>query len=104
MIKLNQTTIYKEQRTWFFVALGLLVLAVSLYIYFLSASVVHVVLRKEIDQEISVVGSQVSQLESKYITLQHEVSAEIASLQGYVRADHKVFIDRDDTSVVVVRN
>lgn len=69
--------------------------------YFLSASVVHVVMRKETNQEIASVSSHVSQLESRYIEAQHRVSDDIASMHGYVVAEEKIFIDRTEKSLVL---
>ena len=84
--------------------LALFVLCVSLfslYIYFISASVVHVVMRTETSQEITKIASQISELESRYIEAQHRVSSDIASLQGYTPADAKIFIDRTPDSLVL---
>lgn len=101
---LKSTTPYELERRCFYGALAFLVMVCSLYIYFLSASVVHVVMRKELDKEIAETSSYVSQLESQYIEAQHAMSEEVATMQGYVRADHKIFIDRTDTSVALSRN
>lgn len=73
----------------------------ALYIYFVSASVAHVVLRTEINQDITHIASEISELEGKYIAAQHKVSADIATLSGYVQASHKVFIDRTPASLVL---
>lgn len=100
----NTTTPYERERRCFYGALSLLVVVCALYMYFLSASVVHVVMRKELDKEISKTSSYVSQLESQYIEAQHAMSEEVATMQGYVKADHKIFIDRTDTSVALSRN
>lgn len=70
----------------------------------MSASVVHVVMRKEIGQEIAATESRVSQLEAQYIASQHMVSAEIASQNGYVIADDKTFIDKTKTTLVLSGN
>jgi hypothetical protein len=61
-------------------------------------------MRKEIDKELATTGSYVSELESQYIEAQHSMSEEIATMQGYVEAHDKIFIDRSDTSVALSRN
>ena len=81
----------------------LLFLCVS-YGYLLSATVVHVVMQKEIERERSHLHSQISELESEYINRQHNMSEEIASLQGFVSAEEKIFIDKSDVSLVLVTN
>lgn len=73
----------------------------SLYIYFISASVVHVVMRTEISQEITKISSEISELEGDYIEAQHKVSSDIASLQGYTQTTAKIFIDRTPASLVL---
>jgi len=80
---------------------GLIVSLVFLYIYFLSASIVHVVIRKEANQDLVALHSAISQLETEYIDAQHQVSDEIASLEGYAPVTHKVFIDRTPGSLVL---
>lgn len=73
----------------------------ALYIYFISAAVVHVVIRTEIGQEIAQISSEISELEGKYIAAQHKVSKDIASLQGYVQTQEKLFIDKTPSSLVL---
>jgi cell division protein FtsL len=86
---------------WFFAALIILLIVFSLYIYFVSMSVVHVVMRKEVNQQIATLSSAVSQLESDYIDAQHAVSDRIASLDGFSKTDEKVFINRQSASLVL---
>jgi len=100
----HKIKLYKEERMWFFVALTVLLSMFALYIYFVSASVVHVVMRKEINSEISRISSSVGQLESQYIETQYAVSAGIALLEGYKEVDKKIFIDRTTTSLVLSTN
>jgi len=84
------------------ISLGALcVLLFATYIYFISASVVHVVIRTETAQEIKKVGSEISLLEGRFIEAQHKVSADIASLQGYTQTSKKVFIDRTAPAFVL---
>jgi uncharacterized membrane-anchored protein YitT (DUF2179 family) len=73
----------------------------ALYVYFVSASVVHVVMRTEISQEITKISSEISELEGEYIEAQHRVSSDIASLQGYTQTQSKVFIDKTPSSLVL---
>jgi hypothetical protein len=61
-------------------------------------------MRQELNHEINEMSSYVSQLESQYITAQHEVSADIAARSGYAEASEKVFIERTPASLVLSRN
>lgn len=74
------------------------------YVYLLSATVVHVVMHKELRAQMNEVNSQIATLETEYIARQHAVSAEIATLDGFVATEHKVFIDRTPTSLVLGRS
>ena len=89
-IKLEQKT---QQRLCLVLATVLLGLFIA-YIYLISASIVHVVMRTELNQEIQRVSSEISLLESRYIAAQHNVSESIASLEGYAENSDKIFIDR----------
>ncbi|MFM2381631.1 MAG: hypothetical protein RLZZ76_398 [Candidatus Parcubacteria bacterium] len=73
----------------------------ALYVYFVSASIVHVVIRTEVGQEVAHISSEISTLESEYIKAQHKVSSDIASLQGYKKSSDKIFIDRGGDSLVL---
>lgn len=88
-----------EQRICIALAVVLLGLFAA-YIYLISASIVHVVIRTELNQEIQEVSSEISLLESEYISAQHNVSESIASLQGYTENSNKIFIDRSAPSFV----
>lgn len=86
------------------IALGLIALCVTLfamYVYFLSASVLHVVMRTETDQSTRELRSRISGLEGKFIAAQHAVSQNIAHLEGYERVSNKVFVDRSTPSLVL---
>lgn len=85
-------------------AFTLLVGLVCLYGYLLSATVVHVVMQKEVRHEISETHTEIAKLEAEYIAKQNTVSDEIASLEGYVVTDAKIFIAKGDTSLVLSSN
>jgi cell division protein FtsL len=104
MSRYKSTTLYKGERRLFFIAASFLLLAFVAYVYFLSESVVYVVMRKQTDQEIATVNSHVSDLESQYIAAQHGISAELASKDGFVETDQKTFIDMARTSLVLSDN
>lgn len=104
MRKHNHTTAYKDESRLFYMALSLLVVVFALYAYFVSASVVDVVLRKEVDVQLASVGTTVSELESQYIEMQHSVSSDIATMKGFVVAREKVFISKTEDTLVFSGN
>jgi len=86
------------------ICIGMLFVCVALfalYVYFISASIVHVVIRTEVNQELQKRSSEISLLEGRFIEAQHRVSSDIASLQGYTQTSHKVFIDRTTPALVL---
>ncbi len=100
MNRVATQTIHIEKAVFMTLAFATMMLF-ALYIYFISASVVHVVMRTEINQEITLIASEISELEGKYIEAQHRVSSDIASLQGYTETQEKVFIDKTPSSLVL---
>lgn len=86
----------------FYFNIGIITLfaLVTLYMYFLSMSVVHVVLRKEVIQKTAAVESQIASLEASYITAQHTVSNKMAALENFTQNDTKVFIQRNESTLV----
>ncbi len=96
-IRIQENT---EKQICIALAIVLLGLFVS-YVYLVSASIVHVVIRTELNQEIQKVSSEISIMEGSYIAAQHKVSASIATLHGYTENSHKVFIDRSAPAFVL---
>lgn len=104
MKRSTKTTIRRDESKLFFAACSCLVVSACVYMYFVSASVLHVVMRKEIDSQIAELSSAISQQDAEYIEMQHSVSSDIATMKGFAIATKKVFIDKSDTSLVVLRN
>ena len=92
--------IYSDKRAFMLLSFLATVLFV-MYVYFISASIVHVVMRTEINHDIAKLSSEISGLESAYILEQHKVSADIATLQGYSKTAQKTFIERGTDSLVL---
>lgn len=77
---------------------------VALYMYTISASVVNVVMHKELQQAITLVQSDITELESEYIAGQYTFNEEKAIALGFVENENKIFIAASDTNLVVTRN
>lgn len=82
----------------------LLVLSVVLYMYFLSLSVVHVVMQKEVLREAQSIQSEIAQLESAYIEAHHQVSQKVAIIDEYSAVKEKTFIVRAAGQGLVLRS
>ena len=79
---------------------GLLVSMIVLYLYFLNMSVVQVVMRTEHVQRQHELSAEIALLEASYIKAQHNISSRIATLDGYNTNTPKVFISREQSSLV----
>lgn len=100
----KKTKVYRGESRFFYAIVMVLVAASVAYAYFLSASVVNVVMRKNIDAQIAVASTKMSDLESNYIELQHSLSADIATQKGFIPTSKKLFVDRTQGTLVLSRN
>jgi hypothetical protein len=81
--------------------IGLFIFSMLSYMYFLSLSVVHVVMRKEAAEQIGQLRSDIAQLESTYIEAKHHISAKVATLDGFTQNQDKIFISKTEPSLVL---
>lgn len=101
----TNTTPYAHERRLFFAALSLLLILFSAYIYFVSASIVHVIVRKEVDREIAHVSSRIGELESAYIAAKQSITEENLTAYGFVSGEHeKIYVQKAPTNLVLVIN
>jgi hypothetical protein len=80
-----------------------LVGGVIAYMYFLSLSVVHVVMRKEVMQQINQLRSEIAFLETEYIEANHTISTRVATLDGFSAVQDKIFINSTASNNLVLR-
>jgi hypothetical protein len=94
-IKLSKVTV---------ACIALLVANVVLYLYFLNMSVVQVVMRTEHIQQLNQLNTEIALLESQFIQAQHEVASQLATLQGFDTETEKIFVSREQASLVLGGN
>ena len=83
--------------------LGVTVLAcIVLYMYLLTISVVHVVMRKEATQDLRALETEIAALETDYMLAQHVVSTAIVDNQEYSETSEKIFVSRSRSMAVAV--
>jgi len=90
-----------NERTLFFALLSALLSCFALYIYFVTSSVVQVVIRSELEQRIVETTAKTNKLEAEYMEAQNTISADIASRYGYVPIERKLYIDRTPDTLVL---
>lgn len=101
--KNTQTSLFRNPAFFVSVLASALVVLVVAYMYFLSMSVVHVVMRKELHQSARQIESEISSLEAKYIEAQHAVSEKIASAEVLSETNEKIFVSRVPDTLVFSR-
>ena len=77
--------------------IGLMILVILLsvsYGYFIKQTVQNVVLRKETDEKISDLGSEVSFLEVQYIEFKNKINLDFAYSLGYKEIQDVKFVSR----------
>lgn len=89
----NITTIALQKRI-FWALCGLILALFALYGYFVSKSITNVLLREEIEENILVVNSQISQLEFAYLDKKNEVTLDFAYDMGFHDIENKEFVAR----------
>lgn len=102
MTRANAMPYHTEQRL-FFAALSFFLILFGLYAYFISASVVHVVARKEVGREIARASSRIGDLESAYIAAKQAIAPESIGQYGFVIAPaQKVYVRKAPANLVLV--
>ena len=101
MKQAKTVAIAKQRETIVVIMAATLCSLVALYLYFLSASIIHVVMRQEMTRTIKDMQSEVATLESEYMHAQHQLSANVASLDGYEEATDKIFLSRIPSTLVL---
>lgn len=96
-------TQYKAERVLMYISLSSFVLLSFLYVYFLFSGVVHVVMNKESEVNIRKLHGEIASLEADYMEKQYSLSQTILEDEGYIMANNKVFIDRNNGTVVTKR-
>lgn len=90
----RKETIQYYYKLLFWGAAFMLVFCFVSYGYFLNKTVHNVVGRQQAGREIAQLGSDVGELESKYITLKDAITLDLAYSLGFQSVTNPVFISR----------
>ena len=94
------------QRNVIWSLFAILATLTALYMYFISFSIVHVVLQKETEQAISKENARLGTLEAKLIASRRAITEDVVLAQGFVPVARKQFATRSSlltTALVVPR-
>lgn len=81
-------------RKAFWGLLFVLIALISLYLYFISALIVNVVIREEVEIEIAETNSLIGELESQYVNQRNNIDLAYAQSIGFVLVKDKQFVTR----------
>ena len=88
-----------------FTALIVLVfILLGFYGYFISKSIVNVIVREEINNDIVAVSSAISELEFKYIAHKNTINKEYAKTAGFTGLASKTFVARKSFAKLSIEN
>lgn len=97
MVKTLIAQFEENDRSVFWALVALLGLSVLLYLYFLSISVGAVIARKSAEQNISMLTSKISQLETTYVALDRRIDPTLARAEGFVDIATPQYITQETT-------
>ena len=87
------TTCVLERRAfWIFVIV--IIALMGLYGYFVSKSIINVIIREEIEQDLARVNAHISSLEYDYIEKKNNINLELAYELGFEDTSSKKFVTR----------
>jgi Tfp pilus assembly protein PilN len=98
---MNTKVINKYNHVITMLCVAALLLGVFAYMYFLSLSVVHVVMKKEATQNINQLRSEIALLETSYIEARYQINNRIASIDGLNETQNKIFISQAEQNLVL---
>lgn len=82
-----------EKRAFAVLVLAIFIL-VGFYGYFISKSIINVIVREEISGDVAAVNGTISELEAKYIAHKDVIGIEFARQAGYKNLAEKKFVTR----------
>ncbi len=100
----RSVALYSSERTAVVFASAFFVVSFALYMYFLSASIVNVVMRQEIDLEIRSTNARIAELEARYSSAKSAVSVEQAGTHGFISTVSKTYVSKKGENVVLSKN
>jgi hypothetical protein len=91
---------YVYERAAAQVLLALICLAIIAYLYFVGASVLNIIARKEAAQKTTALQGSVAQLEKQYFTLSSAVTPDTASALGLAPITNAQFVYRPGATAI----
>ena len=87
-----------EKGTIFWVLIVVLSLLLGLYIYFVTQTILNTASYEIIEQKITTLDSDISELEFKHLSLKRDVNLSLAKALGYIETSDVKFINKSTSS------
>lgn len=99
-----QINTIRFHRRVFLILTAIVMVFLSLYVYFVSKSVINVVVREEIENDIIAVNSRLGDLELSYINLKNQITPEFAYSNGFFALSEKTYVERTGDTRLTLRS
>lgn len=91
---------FNKERTIFWGLLGILVLSVGFYMYFINATVHNVVARQNLESESGTLTLAIGNQEFEYIKARNNITIQVAYAKGFKDVSQKTYISRNEVTQV----
>jgi hypothetical protein len=81
-------------KIWFWSLIGIFIFCIFSYGYCVRGTIVNIVERQNIENEISVLNSKINDLESEYIKAKNNITPELATSLGFVSVSTHKFVTK----------
>lgn len=94
---------YSQKRAvWFLISLC--AVSIGVYMYFVSASIVNVVVREETEQRVQETRSAIGALEREYLKVRQDITLAHAESAGFVAVSQKTYATKTHMAGVSLNN
>lgn len=93
-MKTKVAQINKFEKRAFMALVFVIFILAGLYWYFISKSIINVIIREKLNSDIAAVNETISELETQYISHKNAIGIEFAKSAGFKNLTEKKFITR----------
>jgi len=97
-LKVSVVSHWVNKRNIFWFLTGTLFLLLALYFCFLTQTIVNTASYKSMEKKITILDSNIGELESQYILLKRSVDFNLAKELGYIEVTTIKFVDKNITN------
>lgn len=90
-----RTITFPKYRHMFLTSVTISVLSLIVYVYAINQTVRNIVMRQKIQSELSVLTSNIGEMEFKYISLQNSIGLNKAYAMGFKDISSNTFVSRE---------